>query len=80
VAQSDEEAFQWYSKAADQGLAQAQYNLAEKFEHGRGVAQSDEEAVQWYRKAAEQGHLQTQVRLSRLVSAGRGTARVEPGK
>jgi TPR repeat protein len=64
VAQSDEEAFQWYSKAADQGYARAKFNLGLMFENGRGVAQSDEEAVQWYRKAADQGHLQAQARLS----------------
>jgi hypothetical protein len=55
VAQSDEEAARWSRKAADQGHAQAQYNLGSMFYEGRGVAQSDVEAAWWYRKASDQG-------------------------
>jgi TPR repeat protein len=45
VEKSDIEAVKWWRKAADQGIAQAHYNLGGLFENGRGVAQSDEEAV-----------------------------------
>jgi hypothetical protein len=41
VAQSDVEAARWLRKAADQGLADAQYNLETMFDQGRGLAQSD---------------------------------------
>jgi hypothetical protein len=58
VAQSDVEAARWYRKAADQGIAQAQYNLGFMFDQGRGVAQSDVEAARWFRKAADQGFAQ----------------------
>ncbi|MDP4855337.1 MAG: SEL1-like repeat protein, partial [Schleiferiaceae bacterium] len=40
---------------ADQGYAQAQYNLGIMYANGQGVPKSDKEAVKWYRKAAEQG-------------------------
>ena len=64
VAQSvPAEAVRWYRKAADQGIAQAQYILGTMFYHGRGVAQSDEEAARWYHKAADQGHVQAQHEL-----------------
>ena len=74
VAQSDEKAFQWYSKAAEQGHARAQCNLGLMFEKGRGVAQSDEKAFQWYRKAADQGDADAQCNLGLMFENGRGVA------
>ena len=56
IPQSDREAVGWYRKAAAQGLADAQYDLAYMIEGGRGVASSDPEALHWYRLAARQGH------------------------
>ena len=44
-----------YRKAAEQGLANAQFNLGVMYHKGRGVPQSYEEAAKWFRKAAEQG-------------------------
>ena len=41
VAQSDEEAFQWYRKAADQGDARAQCRLAQVLSAGRGAARAE---------------------------------------
>ena len=58
--------------AADQGHAQAQYNLGVMFDQGRGVAQSDVEAVRWYRKAADQGHAGAQYNLGTMFDQGRG--------
>ena len=40
---------------AEQGNADAQYNLGVMYEEGRGMPQDDAEAVKWYRRAAEQG-------------------------
>jgi hypothetical protein len=60
VAQSDVEAARWYRKAADQGHADAQYNLWNVFDEGHGVAQSNAEAVRWFRKAADQGGAEAQ--------------------
>ena len=57
LPQSDALAVEWYRKAADQGYAQAQYNLGGMYEEGRGgLPQSDALAVEWYRKAADQGY------------------------
>ena len=41
--------------AADQGLANAQYNLGVMYERGEGVPQDYKEAVRLYRLAADQG-------------------------
>ncbi len=40
---------------AEQGNAEAQFNLGGMYRQGRGVPQDDAEAMKWYRKAAEQG-------------------------
>ena len=42
---------------AEQGDADAQYNLGVMYLHGRGVPQDYVEAAKWYRKAAERGHV-----------------------
>jgi len=48
---------------AEQGSAEAQYNLGLMYANGDGVPQNDEEAVRWYRLAAEQGDANAQFNL-----------------
>jgi hypothetical protein len=60
--------------AADQGHAEAQYNLGVMFEQGRGVAQSDVEAARWFRKAADQGNAGAQYNMGGMFSQGRCVA------
>ena len=55
VAKDEVAAVSWYRKAAEQGYAQAQYNLGWMFQYGLGVSKNRAEAINWYRKAAEQG-------------------------
>jgi TPR repeat protein len=49
------EASKWFQKAAEQGLAFAQCNLARCFETGAGAAKDWTEAAKWWRRAAEEG-------------------------
>jgi TPR repeat protein len=42
-------AVQWFTKAAQQGLARAQNNLGVMYEDGNGVTKDDVEAVKWFR-------------------------------
>ena len=58
VAMSPE--VKWYRKGADQGDAQAQFNLGVCYSYGLGVAKDHVEAAKWYRKAAEQGKASAQ--------------------
>jgi TPR repeat protein len=44
VAQDYAEAVRWYRKAADQSLAEAQFNLGAAYETGHGVGQDYAEA------------------------------------
>ncbi len=45
-------AVEWYRKAAEQGYADAQYNLGHMYDKGEGVTQDYAKAMGWYRKAA----------------------------
>ena len=70
-----EEAAKWLRKAAEQGDADAQYNLGVCYDNGRGVPQDYAEAVKWYRKAAEQGDADAQYNLGVCYIFGRGVKR-----
>jgi TPR repeat protein len=62
----------WYLKAAQQGLASAQFNLGNMYNNGHGVTQDYAEAVKWYRKAAEQGDAAAQNTLGNMYQKGQG--------
>jgi uncharacterized protein len=57
------EAVKWFRLAAEQGVAQAQYNLGIIYLNGLGVPQDYAETAQWFRQAAEQGLAQAQYNL-----------------
>jgi TPR repeat protein len=67
--------FQATMKKAEQGNAEAQYNLGLNYFHGHGVSRDHEEAVKWYRKAAEQGHARAQDNLGSCYAKGEGVLR-----
>lgn len=46
------EAVRWYRKAAEQGFAEAQYNLGFMYEKGMGVPQDYVQAHKWFNLAA----------------------------
>jgi TPR repeat protein len=54
------------TEAAEQGDAEAQFNLGSRYIFGMGVAQDKVKAAEWYRKAAEQGHEAAQKKLDEL--------------
>jgi len=62
-------------RAAAQGDADAQFNLAVLFEEGRGVTQEAPAAARYYALAAAQGHLAAQTNLGLLYIEGRGVKR-----
>ena len=57
---------------AEQGHAEAQFNLGLMYDNGQGVPQDYAEAVKWYRKAAEQGHAKAQHNLGVMYDKGQG--------
>ena len=57
---------------AEQGVAEAQLNLALMYANGRGVPQDYAEAMKWYRKATERGYAKAQYRLGSMYFTGQG--------
>lgn len=51
---SPAEAAKWFGRAAEQGIASAQFNLGILYKRGEGVAQNDKQAFFWFQSAAEQ--------------------------
>ena len=46
----------WYSKAADQGIALAKFNLGIMYSRGQGVTQDYVNAHMWFNLSAAQGN------------------------
>ena len=67
--------FQEYKASAEQGDAEAQFNLGWCYDDGRGVAKDYVEAVKWYRKAAEQCHTEAQLNLGYCYANGQGVVK-----
>jgi len=49
------ETFEETRAKAEQGDAEAQFNVGACYDNGTGVGKDEAEAVKWYRKAAQQG-------------------------
>jgi hypothetical protein len=67
--QNYEEAIKWYTQAATQGDADAQYALGLVY---RRALKNDKEAFEWYTKAAEKGHEDAQFTLASMYQYGQG--------
>lgn len=65
------EHYQMLCPLAQQGDAQAQYELGQLYENGSGIYANSNEAIKWYQKAALQGHLDAQYRLGMCYLYGR---------
>jgi TPR repeat protein len=61
-----------YKARAEQGDAEAQFNLGFCYDDGRGVEKDYGEAVKWYRKAAEQNFAPAQFNLGYCYANGQG--------
>lgn len=61
-----------WRKWAEQGNADAAYNLALIHQHADGVAYDAAEALRWYRAAAERGDKAAQIRLGLMYQNGEG--------
>lgn len=71
---ASKKAMKWFRLAANQGHAEAQYNLGVMYDTGDGVPQSFKEAVKWYRRAADRGYAKAQFNLGSMYIDGLGVA------
>jgi uncharacterized protein len=60
---------------AEEGDAQAQFNLGLLYVDGKGVPQDPGEAAKWFRRSAEQGYTQAQHNLGAMYGTGQGVRR-----
>ncbi len=78
VKESNPLALQWFQRAANQGLAEAQFHLGNMHAYGQAPAAADEDpqrlAAQWYFEAARQGHAEAQYSLGILFLTGSGVS------
>lgn len=68
------EAMRWYERAANEGVADAQFLLGRMLETGKFRPRDPAAAARWYRKAAAQGHALAQFRLGTMYESGFGVA------
>ena len=66
VKASDETAFYWYKKSAEQGFANSQFFLGEMYYEGIGCTQNKSEGLFWLKKAAQQGECMAKFYLEDL--------------
>ncbi|KAI9682437.1 MAG: hypothetical protein M1829_000229 [Trizodia sp. TS-e1964] len=70
LQQSDSEAYLWARKAAQAGLAKAEYAIGYFTEMGIGCPVNPEEAKRWYFRAAAQNFTKAKERLDELRKGG----------
>lgn len=68
VSFDDTLAFQWYKKAAEQQLPQAEYSLGTLYRYGKGTEKNYFESKKWLLKAADQGLFEAQIALGILYA------------
>jgi len=73
VKKDTKQAYEWFSKSADQGYGASRYELGKMFADGNGVRQNYYTAAKWYRLAATfNNNADAQFRLGELHFNGRG--------
>ena len=77
MGKDEKEAVKWYTKSAEQGNANAQYNLGVCYYNGQGVCKDEKESVKWYNKAAEQGLAAAQCNLGWCYEKEAGVSKDE---
>ncbi len=63
----------WWSQAAIQGNADAQYDLGLLYHKGYGVKRDNDKALEWWEKAAKNGEGAMQYRLGMVYLEGKAT-------
>jgi TPR repeat protein len=58
--------------SAEQGYAEAQFNLGNNYSKGEGVTKDPQQAINWYLKAAKQGIAGAQYNLAYFYYTGNG--------
>ena len=65
----------WFFRSAEQGYADAQFNLGLMYANGEGVEVDTSKAVELFKQAAEQGNVDAQNNLAAMYYTGEGVDR-----
>jgi TPR repeat protein len=65
-------ALKYFTRAAEQGNTDAQFEVGQMYAQGLGTAQLFEEAMHWYELSARQGHAKAQFNIAFLYAYGQG--------
>src|SRR5208337_1574038 len=65
-------AYEEFKSLAEQGDADAQWNLGMMYYNGEGVEQDCVEAMKWFQKSVEQGDVDSQLGLGWMYANGKG--------
>ena len=57
----------WYKKAAQNGLADAQFAMGQCYELGKGFDKDPNIAYYWYKQASDNGHPEAKQKLVKLI-------------
>src|SRR4029453_5701706 len=74
------EAARWYRRAANEGHAGAQTNLAMMYFEGHGVLRDVRQAILWYERAADPGAAIARFSLGSIYGAGAEVVAPDPVK
>lgn len=77
-AEENEEALEWYRKAAAQGDAQGQLGLGQMIAIGEGTQRDPPAGLVWIRRAADQGLLPAIVAAARMLEDGQPATLRDP--
>lgn len=72
AGQNPKEATEWFRKAAELGMPEAQFRVGQAYDSGRGAPQDYAIALRWYMKAAEQNDRDAESALGDLYTSGHG--------
>ena len=67
------QSFNEVKESAEQGDAEAQFNLGIMYYTGEGTLTDKKQAFYWYKKSAEQGDAEAQYNLGGMYNFGEGT-------
>ena len=66
------QAIEWFTKSANQGLAEAEYNLGVMYYNGQGVKRDYPKAFELFTKSANQGYAKAEYNLGVMYYNGHG--------
>lgn len=73
IHRDESKAFEWFYKAADQGLAKSMAQIGQMLEHGDGVkVDNEKKALEWYKKAADKNDPFGMWKLAKFYELGLG--------